>query len=78
MAMFRFVPPFREAKFCGVPSYVFDKLGCAVGEKRLRNTDVDIVTKHADEQTRIPMVHNHQTPPAGLLNLAYRSLVVLK
>jgi hypothetical protein len=34
VTMYRFVPPFREAKFCGVPSYVFDKLGCAAGEKR--------------------------------------------
>jgi hypothetical protein len=41
MAMYSFVPPFREAKFCGVPSCVFDKLGCTVGEKRLRNTAVD-------------------------------------
>jgi hypothetical protein len=38
MAMFRFVPPFREAKFFGVPSCVFDKLGCATGEGSLRNT----------------------------------------
>jgi hypothetical protein len=38
MAMCSFVPPFREAKFCGVPSCAFDKLGCAAGEKRLRNT----------------------------------------
>jgi hypothetical protein len=33
MAMYIFVPPFRKAKFCGVPSCVFDKLGCAAGEK---------------------------------------------
>jgi hypothetical protein len=33
-----FVPPFREAKFCGLPSCVFDKLGCAAGKKRLRDT----------------------------------------
>jgi hypothetical protein len=38
MAMYSFVPPFREATFCGVPSCVFDKLGCATGEKSLRNT----------------------------------------
>jgi hypothetical protein len=37
MAMHSFVPPFREAKFCGVPSCVFDKLGCAAGEESLRN-----------------------------------------
>jgi hypothetical protein len=36
----RFVPPFREAKFCGVPSYDFNKLGCVAGETRLRNTGV--------------------------------------
>jgi hypothetical protein len=40
MAMYSFVPPFREAKFCGVPSCVFDKLGCAAGEKRLRITGI--------------------------------------
>jgi hypothetical protein len=38
MAMCSFVSPFREAKFCGVPSRVFDKLGRAAGEKSLRNT----------------------------------------
>jgi hypothetical protein len=38
MAMYSFVPLFPEATFCGVPSYVFDKSGCAVGEKRLWNT----------------------------------------
>jgi hypothetical protein len=38
MAVYSFVSPFREAKFCGVPSCVFDKLGCAAGEKRLRST----------------------------------------
>jgi hypothetical protein len=38
MTMYSFVPPFREAKFCGVSSCVFDKLGCAASEKRLWNT----------------------------------------
>jgi hypothetical protein len=38
MAMHIFVPPFREAKFFGVPSRVFDILGCAAGEQRLPNT----------------------------------------
>jgi hypothetical protein len=38
LAMYSFVPPFREATFCGVPSCVFDKSGCAAGEKMLRNT----------------------------------------
>jgi hypothetical protein len=42
MAMYRFVSPFREAKFCGVLSCVFDKLGCAVGEESLRNTALDL------------------------------------
>jgi hypothetical protein len=36
MAMYSFVPPFREAKFCVVP----EKLGCAAGEKSLRNPAV--------------------------------------
>jgi hypothetical protein len=38
MAMNSFVLPFREAKFCGVESCVFDKSGCAAGRKSLRNT----------------------------------------
>jgi hypothetical protein len=33
-----FVHPFREATFWVMSSCVFDKLGCAAGEKRLRNT----------------------------------------
>jgi hypothetical protein len=32
-----FLPPFHEATFCGVPSCVSDKLGCAAGEIRLQN-----------------------------------------
>jgi hypothetical protein len=38
MAMCSFVPRFREANFCGVPSCVFGKLGCSADEKKLRNT----------------------------------------
>jgi hypothetical protein len=41
MAMYSFVSPFREAKFCGVPLCVFDKLGCAAGEKKVANTGID-------------------------------------
>jgi hypothetical protein len=41
MAMYSFVPPFRKAKFCGVPSCVFEKLGCAAGEESFRNTVLD-------------------------------------
>jgi hypothetical protein len=41
MAMYSFVPHFLEAKFCGVPSCVFDKLGCAADEKMLRNTGLE-------------------------------------
>jgi hypothetical protein len=41
MAMYSVVPPFHEATFCGVPSCVFDKLGCATGDKRLWNTDLE-------------------------------------
>jgi hypothetical protein len=40
MAMYSFVPSFREAKFCGVPLCVFDKIGCAAGEESLRNTSL--------------------------------------
>jgi hypothetical protein len=43
MAMYSFVPPFRQATFCGVPSCVFDKSVCAAGEKRLRNTGLNSV-----------------------------------
>jgi hypothetical protein len=35
MATYSFVPPFREAKFCGVLSCVSDKLGCAMSEKQI-------------------------------------------
>jgi hypothetical protein len=38
MDMYGFLPPFREAKFCGVSSRVLDKLGFAAIGKRLRNT----------------------------------------
>jgi hypothetical protein len=38
MIMHGFVTHFHQAKFCGVPSYVFDKLGCAAGEVSVRNT----------------------------------------
>jgi hypothetical protein len=38
MVMYSFVPPFREAKFCGVLSCVFDKLGSAASEKIFQNT----------------------------------------
>jgi hypothetical protein len=34
MAMRSFVFPFREPKFCGVPSCVFDKSGSVMGEKK--------------------------------------------
>jgi hypothetical protein len=34
MTMNNFAPPFREATFRGVPSRVFDKLGCAASEKK--------------------------------------------
>jgi hypothetical protein len=44
VAMYSFVPPFREAKFCVVPSCVFDKVGCVAGDKRLRNTGVEVCT----------------------------------
>jgi hypothetical protein len=40
MAMYSFVPPFREAKFRGVLACVFYKLGCAAGDKRFRNTEL--------------------------------------
>jgi hypothetical protein len=33
-----FLPTFRKAKFCGVPSRAIVKVVCAVGNKQLRNT----------------------------------------
>jgi hypothetical protein len=46
MAMYEynFVFPFREAKFCVVPSCVFNKLRCAAGEKCLQNTSLKVIT----------------------------------
>jgi hypothetical protein len=35
MVIYSFVPPFREATFRGVPSCVFEKSGCAAGEKKV-------------------------------------------
>jgi hypothetical protein len=32
------MPAFREATFYGVPTCVFDELGCVADEKMLRNT----------------------------------------
>lgn len=32
---------FSEAKFCGVPSRFFVKLGCVAGEKEFRNTVIN-------------------------------------
>jgi hypothetical protein len=64
MAMYTFVPRFREAKFCGVPSCVFDKSGYAAGEKSLRNTDLDdrrTVHKQLGRRTRMG-----PTPPGSV------------
>jgi hypothetical protein len=44
MDMYSFLSPFHEVKFYGVPSCVFDKLGCAMGEESLRNTGLDYST----------------------------------
>jgi hypothetical protein len=48
MVMYSFVPPFREAKVCGMPSCVFDKLGCTAGVKRLRNVGLESQIRHAN------------------------------
>jgi hypothetical protein len=40
MAIYSFVLPFREAKFCSVLSRIVEKLGCAVGEENLRNAEI--------------------------------------
>jgi hypothetical protein len=44
IAMYRFVLPFCEAKFYAVPSCIFDKLECAMGDRRLWNTAVVHIT----------------------------------
>jgi hypothetical protein len=49
MEMYSFVSPLREAKLCGVPSCVFEKLGLAAGEKRLWNTDL---ATRSDKETK--------------------------
>jgi hypothetical protein len=41
MAIYSFAHPFRETGFCGVPSCVFDKLGCVADEVSLRNADLE-------------------------------------
>jgi hypothetical protein len=38
VATYCFVPPFRKAIFCGVPSRAIVKAGGAVGKRRYRNT----------------------------------------
>jgi hypothetical protein len=38
VATYCFVPSFRKAKSCGVPSRAIVKVGCAVGKKRSRDT----------------------------------------
>jgi hypothetical protein len=60
MAMYRFVHPFREAKLCGVPSCVFDKLGCAAGEKRLRNTGLEQLEKSLLFNFQLPIPRNRR------------------
>jgi hypothetical protein len=47
--MYSFIPPFYEAKFCGVPSRVFDKLGCAAGEESLWNSDSEQKTSTTNQ-----------------------------
>jgi hypothetical protein len=42
VATYCFVPTFRKAKFCGVPSGAIVIVGCAVGKTRLLNADVGV------------------------------------
>jgi hypothetical protein len=69
MAIYSFVPPL-EAKFCGVPSCVFDKLGCAMGEKSLRNTVLDSTRKIGvnGENTEIYSSHYFTLPTNMLIH----------
>jgi hypothetical protein len=57
MVMHSFVPLFREAKFCGVPPYVFDKLGCAVGEKKFAEHCVRCTNYKYNPESRHKRVH---------------------
>jgi hypothetical protein len=41
VTIYIFMSPFHDAKFGGVLSCVFDKLGCAAGEKKLQNTGLE-------------------------------------
>jgi hypothetical protein len=50
MAVYSFVRPLEEAKFCGVPSCVFDRLDCAVDEKISRSNGLEI---NADNQVHV-------------------------
>jgi hypothetical protein len=45
MLTYSFVPPFLEAKFCGVPSRAVDKLGCATNKERNYEALVYLTTK---------------------------------
>jgi hypothetical protein len=55
MVMYSFVPPFREATFCGVPSCVSDKLGCAAGEKN--------VAEYCSKEMLLILLTFHSTLP---------------
>lgn len=50
MTTYCFVHPFRNAKCCDGPSRSIPKVGCAVGRKMLRNTDL----RQCDCQTVVP------------------------
>jgi hypothetical protein len=75
MTMCSVIPPFREAKFCGVPSCVFDKLGCAAGERSLRNTAIGLSILR--NPVSLCCVHIRGSQPMGRIYDLYGSCTFL-
>jgi hypothetical protein len=61
MAMYSFVPAFREATFCGVPSCVFGELGCVAGEKKVAEHLSSAEIKNVWSYTSTPTSAWHST-----------------
>jgi hypothetical protein len=63
MTAYSFVPPFRDLIFWGVPSCVFEKLGCAACGERLRISGVEYASGLPDYTTRTVVCVS--LPPRG-------------
>jgi hypothetical protein len=69
MVIQSFIPPFLEAKFCGVPSCVLDKLGCAEGEKSLQNAVLGSTCKIGVNRENAVIYSSHYfTLPTNMLS----------